>query len=138
MRVLTGVVFPHKTVHFWAVVCLQPSRADTYFSTAEMMTFSRAYIGWIKAIDTTGRPVGSDMGKPRTRAAHLAVLTGGGAACVSPSNPQGDCEANCTGVPRDSEAQYKSALAEMSEPFDLVRKETAQYHEPDVHVAERV
>lgn len=98
-----------------------PPKADTYFSTGEMMAFADDYIGWIRAIDNTGRPIGSDFGKPRTRATHLSELAGGGAACVDPvSNPHGDCEVNCSAVPRDSRVEYKRALTALTGSFDLV------------------
>jgi len=97
----------------------EPARAGAYFSTHEMMAFARTYVSWIKALDPH-RPVGSDMGKPRPRAAHLAATPGGGAKCVSKQNPQGDCEHNCTTVPHDTREQYQTILAEYSAPFDLV------------------
>jgi hypothetical protein len=44
--------------------------------------------------------------RPRTRALHLSKLNGGGAACVDPvSNPHGDCEVNCSVIPRDSRTE---------------------------------
>ena len=35
-----------------------PPKADTYFSTSEMMVFADAYIGWIRELDPR-RPIGS-------------------------------------------------------------------------------
>jgi hypothetical protein len=97
-----------------------PSKADTYFSTVEMMTFAEDYIGWIRELDQR-RPIGSDMGKPRTRAMHLSKLPGGGAVCVDPiSNPHGDCEVNCSAVPKDSRTEYKQVLAVLTGSFDMV------------------
>jgi hypothetical protein len=97
----------------------QPSKADSFFTTAEMMSFSRDYVSWIRDVDPT-RPIGSDMGKPRTRAMHLATTQGGGEKCVNVYNPHGDCEVNCSVVPKDSEQDYKQYLRLVSEPFDLV------------------
>lgn len=99
--------------------CSYDKSDGAYFSTDEMMAFSRKYVGWIKALDPQ-RPVGSDMGTPRTRAKHLAAIAGGGAACVSGDNPKGDCEVNCTAVPKDSIVDFKNILAVQSGPFDYV------------------
>lgn len=97
-----------------------PPKADTYFSTAQMMAFANDYIGWIRALDPR-RPIGSDFGKPRTRALHLSKIAGGGAVCVDPvSNPHGDCEVNCSAVPRDTRDEYKQALRVLTGPFDMV------------------
>jgi hypothetical protein len=97
----------------------QPSKADSFFSTAEMMSFSRDYISWIRALDPT-RPIGSDMGKPRTRAMHLMTTPGGGEKCVNPMNVHGDCEVNCSVIPKDTLEDYKKYLTLVSEPFDMV------------------
>ena len=67
-----------------------------------------------------GDSCGSDMGQPRTRAKHLAALKGGGAACVNAHNPNGDCEVNCSAVPRDSLEDFKAITKILSEPFDYV------------------
>lgn len=57
----------------------------------------------------------------RTRAKHLAALVGkGGEACVSPTNLQGDCEVNCSAVPKDTVQDYKDMLTTLTGPFDLV------------------
>ena len=64
--------------------------------------------------------MGSDMGQARTRAKHLAALNGGGAACVNAHNPKGDCEVNCSAVPKDSLADFKQITKILSAPFDLV------------------
>ena len=98
----------------------EPTREEAYFSTSEMMAFAEEYVGWIKALDSSGRPVGSDMGSPRTRAKHLAALATGGGACVNPTNRQGDCEVNCSAVPRDSLQDFKEVLATLTKPFDFV------------------
>lgn len=98
----------------------QPTRAEAYYSTAEMMKFAIEYVSWIKALDKTGRPIGSDMGAPRTRAKHLAALPGGGAACVNQHNRQGDCEVNCSAIPKDTVQDYKDALTTLTGPFDYV------------------
>jgi hypothetical protein len=100
--------------------CSYNKSRGEYFSTAEMMAFSRQYVGWVKELDPL-RPMGSDMGQARTRAKHLAALKGGGVACVNPrTNPRGDCEVNCSVVPKDSLADFKQITAILSEPFDWV------------------
>ena len=99
--------------------CSYNKSASEYFSTDEMMEFSRRYVSWVKEIDPK-RPLGSDMGLARTRAKHLAGIPGGGRACVSPTNPKGDCEDNCTAVPRDTLQDFKEMMAILSEPFDFV------------------
>jgi hypothetical protein len=100
--------------------CSYNKSRGEYFSTSEMMAFSTLYVSWVKELDPM-RPMGSDMGQARTRAKHLAALKGGGAACVNPlTNPKGDCEVNCSVVPRDSLADFKEITKTLSEPFDWV------------------
>lgn len=99
--------------------CSYNKSRGEYFTTTEMMAFSTLYVSWVKELDPT-RPIGSDMGQPRTRAKHLAALKGGGAACVNAHNPNGDCEVNCSAVPRDSLEDFKAITKILSEPFDYV------------------
>jgi hypothetical protein len=99
--------------------CSYNKSRGEYFSTAEMMAFSTLYISWVKELDPL-RPMGSDMGQARTRASHLAALKGGGAACVNAHNLKGDCEVNCSAVPKDSLADFKQITKILSAPFDLV------------------
>ena len=99
--------------------CSYNKSRGEYFSTAEMMAFSTLYVSWVKELDPL-RPMGSDMGQARTRARHLSALKGGGAACVNAHNPKGDCEVNCSVVPKDSLADFKQITRILSEPFDMV------------------
>jgi len=89
--------------------CSYDKSPGAFISTAEGLAWQRDAIAYIKAIDPE-RPVNSGMGTPRSRAKHLMNTPGGGAACVSPTNPHGDCAAACTNVPADSQDDFVDVL----------------------------
>ncbi len=89
--------------------CAYDKSPGAFVSTLEGLAWIRDATGYIKAIDPE-RPVNSGMGTPRSRAKGLMSTPGGGAACVTPSNPKGDCAAACTTVPADTEADFVDVL----------------------------
>ena len=101
--------------------CTYDKSQGAYFSTAEMRSFAATWAGWVKGLDPV-RAVGTDYSHPRTRATALAASTVGcgGAACVSPDNPDGDYELDPSPYPKDSPEDYASSLAADSEGFDVV------------------
>jgi len=90
--------------------CSYDKSPGAFISTAEGLTWQRDATAYIKAVDPE-RPVNSGMAVPRSRAKHLMNTPGGGGACVTPANPQGDCAAACTTVPVDSQADFVDMLA---------------------------
>lgn len=89
--------------------CSYDKSPGAFVSTAEGLAWQRDAIAYIKEVDPE-RPVNSGMGTPRSRAKHLMDTPGGGAACVTPANPKGDCAAACTTVPADSMDDYLDVL----------------------------
>jgi len=89
--------------------CSYDKSPGAFVSTLEGLAWIRDATGYIKAIDPE-RPVNSGMGTPRSRAKALMNTPGGGAACVTPANPKGDCAAACTALPADTEADFADVL----------------------------
>ena len=88
--------------------CTYDKSPGAFIATAEGLAWQRDATAYIKAIDPE-RPVNTGMGNPRSRAKALMGTPGGGAACVTPENPHGDCEL-CFGIPADSQQDYADML----------------------------
>ena len=104
--------------------CSYDKSAGAFITTAEGLAWQRDATAYIKAVDPE-RPVNSGMSVPRSRAKHLMNTPGGGAACVTPANPQGDCAAACTTVPADSQADFVDMLTLYSAGQEVL---TAHYY----------
>lgn len=89
--------------------CSYDKSPGAFVSTNEGLAWQRDATAYIKAVDPE-RPVNSGMSTPRSRAKALMNTPGGGAACVSPSNPHGDCAAACTNLPADTKADFVDVL----------------------------
>lgn len=99
--------------------CSYDKSPGAFVSTAEGLAWQRDAAAYIKEVDAE-RPVNSGMSTPRSRALHLMNTPGGGAACVSPENPHGDCAAACTNVPADTLDDFNTVLQLYYKDLDIM------------------
>jgi hypothetical protein len=98
--------------------CSYDKSDGAYITTAEGLAYLKAAAADVKAVDPV-RPVNTGMSSPRTRAKHLMAVPGGGRSCVTPANPNGDCEL-CWQVPADSQQDSADVVALYYANFDIV------------------
>jgi len=105
--------------------CSYDKSDGAFFTTAEGLAYLAAAASDIRAADPA-RPVNTGIASPRSRAKHLMSAPGGGRACVSPANPNGDCESACwASVGADSQADSAEMFALYTEGHDIA---TAHYY----------